>query len=336
MLLHEEIISTDIYRSEWAKGSQMINVPELKVFVTAAEELNFSRAAQRLHLSQSAVSQNIQSIERAYRVELFIRHGRSVQLSEAGQTILPMAREVLNSARLLEDALANVNGEVAGELSIGCAATSGRYFIPNLLASFQHEYPHVRTRVNLMPRQDVVDGLLDQTLNIGIIGRSIEHRELETQLLLEDRVILIVPANHPWSNLEQVKPSDISNQPFISRETNSGTFEVLFDNLRRHGIDPESLNVVMQLGDAEAVQMAVEKGIGITFISEVMASRSLALGRVKKVHVEGFDVRQAVYLIRHVSRVFTHAESRLWDYVKLNHEQLTADLLFNLSDVTLA
>ena len=72
----------------------MINIPELKVFVMAAEELNFSHAAQRLHLSQSAVSQNIQSIERTYGVELFVRHGRSVQLSEAGQALLPMAREV--------------------------------------------------------------------------------------------------------------------------------------------------------------------------------------------------------------------------------------------------
>jgi len=312
----------------------MINVPELKVFVTAAEELNFSRAAQRLHLSQSAVSQNIQSIERTYRVELFVRHGRSVQLSEAGLAILPMAREVLNSARLLEDALINVNGEVSGELSIGCAATSGRYFIPNLLAAFQQEYPNVRTRVNLMPRQDVMDGLLGQTLNLGVIGRCIEHRELECQLLLEDRLILIVPAQHPWANLDIVKPADIANQPFISREKNSGTFEVLFDNLRRLGIDPDNFNAVMQLGDAEAVQMAVEKGIGITFISEVMASRSLALGRVKKVAVEGFNVIQPVYLIRHVSRVFTHAEQKIWDYVQLHHDELTADLLYNLADVT--
>jgi len=314
----------------------MINVPELKVFVMAAEELNFSRAAQRLHLSQSAVSQNIQSIERTYGVELFVRHGRSVQLSEAGLAILPLARDVLNSARILEDALVNVNGDVSGELAIGCATTSGRYFIPNLLASFQRDYPHVRTRVSLMRREDVLDGLYDQVLNLGVVGRHIEHRDLECQPLLDDRVILIVPAHHPWASLDQVKPADVLQQPFISRETSSGTFEVLFDNLRRHGIDPDSLNVVMQLGDAEAVQMAVERGIGITFISEMMAARSLALGRVKQVNVEGFNMTQSVYLVRHVARVFTHAETRLWEYVQKHREELTADLLYNLADVTLA
>ena len=103
----------------------LMNVPELRVFVTAAEELNFSRAAARLHLSQSAVSQNIQSIEKNYSVELFIRHGRSVQLSEVGQAILPMAREVLNTMRLLEDSLVNVKGEVAGE-QIGRASCRER------------------------------------------------------------------------------------------------------------------------------------------------------------------------------------------------------------------
>lgn len=79
--------------------------------------------------------------------------------------------------------------------------------------------------------------------------------------------------------------------------------------------------------------MAVEKGIGITFISEVMAARSLALGRVKKVVVQGFDVTQPVYLARHVARVFTRAETKLWEFVQQHREELASDLLYNLADV---
>jgi DNA-binding transcriptional LysR family regulator len=312
----------------------MINLPELKVFVAAAEELNFSRAAERLHLSQSAVSQNIQSIERNYGVELFVRHGRSVQLSEAGLTLLPLAREVLNATRLLEDTLLNAKDGVAGELSIGCATTSGRYFIPNLLARFQQDCPNVRTRVSLMSRQAVLNGLMEQTLQLGVIGRCADHRELECQPVFEDRVILIVPPGHPWTQLEKIQPEAVLEEPFISREHNSGTYEVLFDNLRRHGLEPDNMNVVMELGDAEAVQMAVERGVGITFISEMMASRSLALGRVKKVVVEGLNVTQRVYLARHVASVYTRAETKLWDYVCQNREALTADLLYNLANVT--
>ena len=232
--------------------------------------------------------------------------------------------------------MVNANGEVAGELFIGCATTSGRYFIPNLLAAFQQDYPHVRTNVSLIRRQDAMDGLLEQSLNFGVIGRKVEHRDLESLPLLDDRVVLIVPAHHPWANLKQVKPADVLEQPFITRETNSGTFDILFDNMTKHGIDPANLNVVMQLGDAEAVQMAVEKGIGITFISEMMVARSLALGKVKKVAVEGFNMTQRVYLVRHVSNTFTSAETKLWEFVKLNHDELAAELLTDLSNVTMS
>ena len=312
----------------------MINIPELRVFVTAAEELNFSRAANRLHLSQSAVSQNIQSIERTYGVELFVRHGRSVQLSESGQALLPMAREVLNSVRLLEDALVNAKGEISGELSIGCATTSGRFFIPNLLASFQSNYTQVRTRVSLMNRAQVIDGVLEQSLNLGMVGRPVDHRDIESQPLFEDRVIMIVPARHPWANLKEVDAREVLDQPFISRENSSGTYEVLFDHLRDHGIDPENLNVVTELGDAEAVEMAVEKGIGITFISEVMAARSLALGRVKRVNVKGFNLTQQIFLIRHAASTFTRSETKFWEFVQEHREELAAELLYNLGNVT--
>ncbi|PWH12373.1 MAG: hypothetical protein DDG60_13535 [Anaerolineae bacterium] len=311
----------------------MINISELRVFVIAAEELNFSRAAQRLNLSQSAVSQNIQAIEREYGVELFLRHGRSVQLSETGKSILPMARSVLHSTRILEDALVNARGEVSGMLAIGCATTCGRYFVPNLLASFQGQYPHVRTRVIPADRAQVVEGVLNQRFDLGIVGRSVEHRDIESQPLFEDRVIMIVPANHPWANREQVSPLEVLEQPFISRENNSATQQTLLNELRQHGIEPENLNVVTELGDAEAVEMAVEQGIGITFISEVMAARSLALGRVKKVEVEGFNLTQQIYLIRHKSESFTRAEAHFWEFVWQNRQKLADDLLLNLRNV---
>jgi DNA-binding transcriptional LysR family regulator len=221
-----------------------------------------------------------------------------------------------------------------GELTIGCANTSGRYFIPNLLARFQQEYPNIRTRMILMRREAVIQGLLDQTLNLGVFGHCMGHRDLECQPVFEDRIILIVPSQHPWANVTQVKPAEILEQRFISRELSSGTYKELLGYCSRKGVNPENLNVVMELGDAEAVQMAVENGIGITFISEVMAARSLALGRVKKVEVEDFNITQSVSLSRHIARVYTRAETKLWEFVQQHRKELASDLLSNLADVT--
>ena len=108
----------------------MVQLSELKVFVIAADELSFSRAAERLHLSQSAVSQNIQSLEREFGVELFARRGRSVRLTEAGQALLPMAQEAVGTIQRMREVMHQIEDKVAGELVIGCSTTSGKYLLP--------------------------------------------------------------------------------------------------------------------------------------------------------------------------------------------------------------
>ncbi len=312
----------------------MSNVAELKVFVAAAEELNFSRAAHRLHLSQSAVSQNIQLLEKTYGVELFVRHGRTVELSETGQLILPMARGVLNSMRMLEDTLANTHGEIGGELTIGCSATTGKYFIPSLLAAFRQDHPSVRTRVSVMSRHSISERLIDLSLALGVVSKRINHRDVESHLLMDDRLILIVPADHPWAAQGSISPRDILGQPFIRREESSGTCDAVFNALRACGVSIEMLNIIMELGNAEAVEMAVERGIGIAFVSELVAARGLALGRVKKVQVEGVSPVQQIFLCRQAANTFTRAESAFWDFVQARGGQLRSELLYNLADVT--
>ena len=146
------------------KERKLIEISTLRVFLAAAEEKNFSSAAKRLHLSQSAVSQNIQSMERAYGVDLFIRHGRVVELSETGQTILPMARDVLRAARLLEDGFQEINHQVGGELLIGCSTSAGKYLLPALLSDFQCEYPSVHPRVKVMGRDGIHERCLNQSI----------------------------------------------------------------------------------------------------------------------------------------------------------------------------
>ncbi|GAB4503884.1 MAG: selenium metabolism-associated LysR family transcriptional regulator [Anaerolineales bacterium] len=299
-----------------------IEISQLKVFLAAAEEESFSAAARRLHMSQSAVSQNIQNLEKTYGVELFIRRGRSVELSEAGETILPTAREVINAARLLEDNLQNVNNEVGGELIIGCSTSAGKYLMPTLLSSFQRRYPAVLPRVKIMGRDSVVERLLNETIPMGIASKRLDHRDLECVPLFEDRVILIVPPDHPWAKYGRALPSDLLDQPFITREESSGTCEVVMEGLKANSITLDSLNVIMELGNAEAIEMAVENGMGIAFVSEMVAARGLALGRIKKVNVEGLDLQRTVYIARNVNRPFTRAQNLFWEFSQSQYEYL--------------
>lgn len=314
----------------------MIELSSLRVFLTAAEEKNFSRAAKRLHMSQSAVSQNIQGLEQAYGTELFIRCGRTVVLSEAGQTILPMVREVINSARLLEDALLNVNNQVCGELLIGCSTSAGKYLLPTLLSDFQKQYPAVLPRVKVLSREGVMERLLNRSIPFGISSRQVEHRDLACEPLFEDRIILIVPPQHPWAKFGHALPSDLPDQFIVFREEGSGTCDTILEGLKRHGITRDMLHVAMELGNAEAVEMAVERGVGIAFVSEMVAASALALGRVKKVEMGGLDLRRTIYIVRYLDCAFTHAQRLFWEFVHAQRERLNTEIWDSLVNIPAA
>ena len=309
----------------------MVELSSLRVFLVAAEERNFSRAAERLHMTQSAVSQNIQSLEKAYKIELFNRLGRTVELSEAGQTILPMVREVLLAARLLEDGLQEVNHQIGGELLIGCSTSAGKYLLPTLLAEFRHDYPAVHPRVKIISRDGVMERLINRTIPIGIASRQIEHREIESVPLFDDRIILIVHPSHPWAEFGRAFPSDLLDQPFISREDTSGTCETVMEGLKPQNITIDHFNVVMELGNTEAIEMAVERGVGIAFVSEMVAARGLALGRIKKVEVDGLDLRRRIFMARHIGSPFTRAQSLFWDFAKSQYEKLNNEIWNSLT-----
>jgi DNA-binding transcriptional LysR family regulator len=304
----------------------MIELSNLRVFLAAAEELNFSKAAKRLHMSQSAVSQNIQAMERAYNTELFIRGGRSVALSETGHTILPMVREVLLAARLLEDGLQDINNQVGGELLIGCSTSAGRYLLPTLLSEFQRDYPSVHPHVKVISRESVAERLINRIIPIGVASRLIEYRDIESVPLFEDRIILIVHPNHPWADYGRALPSDLIDQPIINCERTSGTCETAMGGLKHYQITIDNLNVVMELGSMEAVEMSVERGVGIAFVSEMIAARGMAMGRIKKVDIEGLDLRRKIYMARNIGLPLTRAQSLFWEFAKSQYEKINNEI----------
>lgn len=311
----------------------MIELSTLRVFLVAAEEKNFSRTAERLNLSQSAVSQNIQSMERAYGVQLFTRRGRTVELSEAGQTILPMVRDVLRAARLMEDGFQEINHQVGGELLIGCSTSAGKYLMPVLLSDFQRNYPAVHPRVKIMGREGVYERLLNQSIPIGVASKNLDHRDLECLPLFDDHIDLIVPAEHPWAKYGQATPDDLIDQPIIMREEMSGTCETVLQGLKSYGITPDMLNVAMELGNPEAIEMAVERGVGIAFVSEMIAARGLLLGKIKRIKLQGLDLKRTVYIARHIHFPFTRAQSLFWEFAQSQREKLNTEILGSLNSL---
>ncbi len=299
----------------------MLNLNELLVFLIASECGNFSETGRQLHLSQPAVSQKIDNLERRFGTNLFMRHGRSVRLTEAGQVLQPIARELLSSARRLEETMASLQGEVIGEMNIGCSTASGKYLLPGLIARFRRQYTQVRINVLVSSRANVMDRLLTGEVSLGVSSKMIEHRDLDYQDFFTDDVILIVSANHPWASYSQIYPDDLLDEPLILREEVAGTREVLLDGLHSCDISPDMLNVTMVLGNAEAIVMAVGEEIGVAFISRLAAARDLELGRVVEVRVEGLDLKRNIYLARNRRLPASRAQTEFWNFVSATKNQ---------------
>ena len=290
----------------------MLSLDALKVFLAVAEHGSFSEAGRQLHLSQPAVSQIIQGLERQLSASLFIRQGRMAQLTEGGQMLLPMARELLNSAQRVERTMLSLPGEVIGEMSIGCSTASGKYLLPGIIARYRKEYPQVRINVLVTNRESVINKLLTGDIPLGVSSKKVEHPDLEYKDLFNDNVILIAPASHRWAQYRKVYPDDLLDEPLILREELAGTREVLMAGLLKHDISPEMLNIAMVLGNAEAIEMAVEEGLGIAFISRLAASRGIDLGRVVEVDVEGMNLSRTIFMVRNWKQPLTRAQNELW------------------------
>lgn len=305
------------------------NLNDLAVFLVACETKNFSQAGRQLHLSQPAISQTINSLEKHFGTKLFLRHGRSIDLTEIGQALRPMAQELVSAARRMEESVFSLQGEVVGEFEVGCSTASGKYLLPNLIARFRRKYPLVRINVLVSSRNSVMKKLISGTLAMGISSRRIEHRELDYQEFFTDEVILVVPAGHRWAEYTKIYPDDLLDEPMLLREESAGTLEVLKNGLLEHDISMDMLKVAMGLGNAEAIEIAVEEGIGVAFISRLAATRGLDLGRIVEVEVEGMSLFREIYIARNQRFPATRAQSEFWDFV-LQPVTERADQLANL------
>jgi len=294
----------------------MLELYELNVFVHAAEASSFTGAAERLHISQPAVSMQINNLEKQLNTVLFDRSRRKIRPTEAADALLPLAREILNYATHIEESMASLHGKLSGHLQIGCSTTAGKYILPYLIARFRQEHPGVRVTVGICTPEGAVGQVCDGRSQLAILSSEAACRDIEYRPFFEDRVVLIVPPTHPWAKRGSVTPQELVDQHFILREETAGTRRVMQLGLLEHNIRLYDLDAVMELGSAEAIATAVEAGIGISFISRIVARRCITNEHVVEVPVEGLELKRQLYMIRHSRRAQTRSQSAFWDFCR--------------------
>lgn len=293
----------------------MLDIYEMQVFLTAAEAGSFSEAGRRLQLSQPAVSQQIRNLEKRLGLELFDRSGRNIRLTELGQALIPMARDLLNLSIYAEETIVSLQGEVIGLLKLACGTTAGKYVLPKLIAGFVEQYPRVHVICDVGTRGSALDLLAEGHSHIAITSLREPSKDLEYRPFIVDPVVLIAPLGHPWASRGAISVDDLTEGRFIVRELNSGTQQSVIEALAEYELPLSALDTVMTLGSSEAILMAVTEGIGVAFVSRHATADAIDKGRVVEIPVVGLNITQQLYMVRHMLRAPTTAQAAFWKHV---------------------
>jgi DNA-binding transcriptional LysR family regulator len=295
--------------------NNMLNLDKLNVFLHAAQTLNFSQAAHMLHISQPTVSKYISELEREFDAVLFDRDGGRLQLTNAGKTLLPWARQLVHQSLDLHETMLSMKEEIVGHLRIACSTTAGKYILPQIAGRFRSHHPGVRISILTCTQERVSLNLLESEADFGAISVEISCDQLECQEFFTDNIIFIVPGKHPWAQRQSVEPAELLEVPFILREPTSGTRRALLSELARQDITLDDLDVFLEVGNAEAIVTAVTNNLGVSFVSRLAAAHARAWGCVVEVPITGINLERKLCIARRCLTPPNRAQAAFWSFI---------------------
>lgn len=274
-----------------------MNISQLKTFIAVVDHRSFSEAARILGISQPAATMQIQSLESDMGATLFDRGYRRIDLTEAGEVLVPFARRILSDVDQAHHAIENMAGTVSGRVTIAASTTPGQYLLPRILGRFLIAYPGVGVTLRVYDSAEVAEMVARDEADLGMTGAEVPGARVRYERLGTDELVLICPAGHRLASGHDVTFSQIASEPFIVREAGSGTRIAAEDIVRHRGVDPADLDIVMELGTNEAIVSAVEGGMGLGIVSAQVAGKALELGTVARVSGAGFPVERPLFLV---------------------------------------
>jgi LysR family transcriptional regulator, transcriptional activator of the cysJI operon len=289
---------------------------QLAAFCAVVERKSFSQAAERLGVTQPAVSLQIRALEKRLDVQLLDRSGRRVEPTEAGWRLYRGAQRMLQlEEQLLDQLAAEGDGAISGELSIGASTGPAAIVVPLLLGEFQRANPAVRVALRVHDTQTIVQLVADRELELGIVGAARRHRAVQFEPFMRDEVILACPPAHRFAG-KTIELDDLQGEPLIVMQEGAGVRAVVDDELRRLGTKLRDLDVTLELGLQESVRSAVQAGYGISFISRAAIERELAAGTLAEARVAGMDATREISLARGTGRVPTRAAQAFVEFAR--------------------
>src|SRR5947207_6440801 len=289
---------------------------QLAAFCAVVERQSFSQAAERLGVTQPAVSQQVRALEERLGKRLLDRSGRRVEPTEAGLALYRGAQRLLSfEGQLLDELDAADGGELGGTLQVGASTGPGSTVVPVLLCEFQKGSPGVSVSLSISDTQSVVERVAGRELELGVVGAARRHRGVTFEPFFRDDVVLACPPDHRFAG-RSIRLDDLRKEPLIVMQEGAGVRQVLEDELRRAGTRLRDLEPRLELGLQESARSAVAAGYGVTFISRAAIEADLAAGTLATVRVKGLDPSREISLVRAAGRSPTRAAQAFVEFAK--------------------
>jgi DNA-binding transcriptional LysR family regulator len=272
---------------------------QLEIFQKVVELGSFSKAAEVVHLAQASVSERIANLENAVGAKLLDRLGRQVAPTKLGELLYKHALSLLDMKRMVCLEIAEFLGVRKGTLNLGCSTIPGEYILPNLIGRFGQKHPQVTVSVTIGDSHEIKTRVLEGHFELGVIGSKSLNEAIDFYELWKDELVLAVPASHPWAERKTVSLEELSKAPYISRESGSGTLQMVEERLRTAGGEGlESFHVVARFGTSTAVKEGIKAGLGVSILSSLALDTEIRAGILKTLRVKGLLMSRRFYLIR--------------------------------------
>lgn len=289
---------------------------QLAAFCAVVERKSFSQAAERLGVTQPAVSLQIRALEERLGQRLLDRSGRRVEPTEAGRRLYRNAQRMLQlEDSLLEDVAAADAGRLGGTLEIGASTGPGAHLVPLLLCEFQKSHPALRVALSISDTQAVSERVAAREIELGVVGALRRHRSLEFEPLVKDEIVLAVPPGHSAAG-GTMTLDELQLETLIVMQEGAGVRQVVEEALRRAGLRVRGLRSRLELGLQESVKSAVAGGYGVAFISRTAIEGELAAGTLGSARVAGIEPSRQLYVVRARGRPATRAAEAFLSFAR--------------------
>jgi DNA-binding transcriptional LysR family regulator len=289
---------------------------QLAAFCEVVDRKSFSQAAERLGVTQPAVSLQVRSLEKRLGIKLLDRSGRRVEPTEAGLRLYRAAQRMLSvEEQLLAEMTDSDLGELRGDLVLGASTGPGGTVVPVLLGEFQRQHPQLNVALSVSDTKRVIEQVAERELELGIVGAAPRHRGVVFEPFFRDEVVLVVPPGHPFAG-KRVSLDDLRGEPLILMQEGAGVRQVIEEELRHAGLRPRDLDVRLELGLQESVKSAVAAGFGVTFISRYGVEAELAAGTLASARVKGLEPAREISLVRPAGRSPTRAAEAFVEFAR--------------------